>query len=58
MSFFMKKENKLSFRDVEIIRKLGKLTTTGYQKPTFRGVYSKCFFSFCLYIWHGIYFSL
>ena len=32
------KENKLSFHDVEIIRKQGKFTTTIYRKPTFSGV--------------------
>ena len=35
-----KKENKLSFLDVEIIRKQEKFTTTIYRKPTFSGVYS------------------
>ena len=42
MSFSMetKKENKLSFLDVEIIRKQEKFTTTIYRKPTFSGVYS------------------
>ena len=42
MSFSMEteKENKLSFLDVEIIRKQGKLTATFYRKPTFRGVHS------------------
>ena len=41
MSFSMEteKENKLSFLDVEIIRKQGKFTTTIYRKPTFSGVY-------------------
>ena len=34
------KENKLSFFDVEIIRKQEKFTTTIYRKPTFSGVYS------------------
>ena len=42
MSFSMEteKENKLSFLDVEVIRKQGKFTTTIYRKPTFSGVYS------------------
>ena len=42
MSFSMEteKENKLSFFDVEIIRKQEKFTTTIYRKPTFSGVYS------------------
>ena len=34
------KENKLSFLDVEIIRKQGKFTTKIYRKSTFNGVYS------------------
>ena len=36
MSLSMKteKENKLSFLDIEIIRKQGKFTTTVYRKPT------------------------
>ena len=40
MSFAMEteKENKLSFIDVEVIRKQGKFTTTIYRKPTFSGV--------------------
>ena len=33
------KENKLSFINVEIIRKQGKFTTTVYCKPTFSGAY-------------------
>ena len=42
MSFSMEteKESKLSFLDVETIRKQGKFTTTAYRKPTFIGVYS------------------
>ena len=42
MSFSMetRKENKLSFLDVEIIREQGKFTTTIYRKLTFIGVYS------------------
>ena len=42
MSFSMEteKENKLSFRDIKIIRKQGNFTTTVYRKPTFSGVYS------------------
>ena len=42
MSFSMetKKENTLSFLDVEIIHQQGKFTTTIYQNPTFSGVYS------------------
>ena len=42
MSFSMEKEkeNKLSFRNIEIIRKEGKFTTTVYERLTFRGVYS------------------
>ena len=42
MSFSMEteKENKLSFRDIKIIRKRGNFTTTVYRKPTFSGVYS------------------
>ena len=41
VSFSMEreKENKLSFRDVEIIREQGKFTTTIHRKPTFSGVY-------------------
>ena len=41
MSFSMdtEKEDKLSFLDVEIIRKQGKFTTTIYRKPTFSDVY-------------------
>ena len=35
-----KKENKLSFLDVEIIREQGKFITIIYRKPTFSGVYS------------------
>ena len=35
-----KKENKLFFLDVEVIREQGKFTTTIYRKPTFSGVYS------------------
>ena len=34
------KENILSFHDVEVIREQGKIKTTIYRKPTFRGVYS------------------
>ena len=34
------KENKLSFLDVEVIRKKGKFTTKIYRKPTFRGLYT------------------
>ena len=42
MSFSMekKKENKLSFLDVEIIREQDKFTTTFSRKPTFSSVYS------------------
>ena len=42
MSFSMEteKENKLSFLDVQVIRKKGKFTTTVYRKPTFGGLYS------------------
>ena len=42
MSFSMEteKENKLPLLDVEIIREQGKLTTSIYRNPTFRGVYS------------------
>ena len=42
MSFSMEREkgNKLSFLDVEIMRKQGKFTTTINRKPTFSGVYS------------------
>ena len=35
-----KKENKLSFLGIKIICEQGKFTTTIYQKPTFRGMYS------------------
>ena len=34
------KENKLSFPNIEIIHKQGKLITTVYQKPIFRGTYT------------------
>ena len=42
MSFFMetKRENKLSFLDVETIHKQCKLRTTVYRKPTFSGTHS------------------
>ena len=42
MSFSMesKKENKLSFLDIEVIREQGKFITTIYRKPFFGGVYS------------------
>ena len=42
MSFSTETErkNKLSFLDVEIIRKQGKFTTTVNRKPFFSGVYS------------------
>ena len=42
MSFSTETErkNKLSFLDIEIIRKQSKFTTTVYRKPTFSGVYS------------------
>ena len=35
-----RKREKLSFLDVEVIRKQGKFTTTIYRKPTFSVVYS------------------
>ena len=34
------KENIFSFDDVEVIREKGKIKTTIYRKPTFRGVYN------------------
>ena len=42
MSFSMeiKRQNKFSFLDVEVIPKQGKFSTTIYCKPTFCGVYS------------------
>ena len=36
----VKKENKLSFPNIEIVRKQGKFTITVYRKPTICGVYS------------------
>ena len=58
MSFSMdtEKEDKLSFLDVEIIRKQGKFTTTIYRKLTFSGAYSNfesffpCFINLVWYI--------
>ena len=48
MSNFMKqkKESKLSFLNVETIRKQDKFTATVYQKPTFSGVYRIIFIIF------------
>ena len=42
MSFSMetKRQNKLSFLDIEVICKQGKFTTTNYCKPSFSRVYS------------------
>ena len=45
-----KKENKLPFLNVEIIRKQRKFTTTIYGKPTFSGVHSN-FESFLPFIY-------
>ena len=41
MSFTIETQqnNKISFLDVNVIRKQGKLTTSVYQKPTFAGVH-------------------
>ena len=43
----IKKENKLSFFDVEIIRNQGQFTIKIYRKPTFSDLYSN-FESFLL----------
>ena len=60
LSIETEKANKLSFLDVEIIRKQDKFTTTAYKKPTFSGVYSnfESFLPLVYIFWYGIYFSL
>ena len=42
MSFAIEneKDNRMSFLDVNIIRELGKFTTSVYRKPTFSGIYT------------------